>query len=30
MQAAQYLQQHPLNISDADAKAINLAVKSKL
>jgi hypothetical protein len=30
MQAARYLQHHPLKISDADAKAINVAVKSKL
>ena len=30
MQAARYLQQHSLSISDAQAKAINVAVKSKL
>jgi hypothetical protein len=30
MQAAHYLRQHPLHISDADAKAIKVAVKSKL
>jgi hypothetical protein len=30
MQAGQHLQQHPLHISGTKAKAINVAVKSKL